>query len=63
MFACKLGSKEVVELLLHYKADVKATNTLGDSCISMAQKNANPDIMVLLVKSGGSLRPASRQRR
>ncbi len=36
MFACKVGSKEMVELLLSFKADIKATNSLGDSCMSFA---------------------------
>jgi len=60
MFACKVGSKEMVELLLSFKADIKATNSLGDSCMTFAQKSGNPDIMGLLVKSGASIRPASR---
>jgi ankyrin repeat protein len=60
MFACKMGSKEMVELLLSYKADIKATNSLGDSCVTLAQKCGNPDVMVLLVSSGASIRPASR---
>lgn len=60
MFACKIGSKEMVELLLSYKADIKATNSLGDSCVSFASKSGNPEIMGLLVKSGASIRPTSR---
>jgi ankyrin repeat protein len=36
MYACKAGSKEAVELLLSYKADIKAVNNLGDSCVNLA---------------------------
>jgi ankyrin repeat protein len=62
MYACKAGSKEAVELLLQYKADIKAINNLGDSCVNLAQKSGNAELMVLLVKNGASLRPASRTR-
>ncbi len=62
MYACKAGSKEAVELLLSYKADIKAINNLGDSCVNLAQKSGNAELMVLLVKNGASLRPASRTR-
>lgn len=60
MFACKIGSKEMVELLLGYKADIKATNALGDSCVTFASKCGNPEVMTLLVKSGASIRPPSK---
>jgi ankyrin repeat protein len=63
MFACKNGSKEIIELLLKYKADTSAQNSLGDSCVSIATKCGNPDIMMLLVKGGASIRPASRSSR
>jgi len=59
MFACKLGSKEMVELLLQYKADIKATNKMKETCMSMAQKSGNQELIMLLVKHGGSLRPQS----
>jgi ankyrin repeat protein len=36
MFACKAGNKDVVELLLSYKADINATNNLKDTCFTMA---------------------------
>lgn len=62
MFACKAGSQEAVELLLNYKADIKAVNNLGDSCVNLAQKSGNQNIMVLLVKNGASIRPPSRTR-
>lgn len=39
----------MVELLLGYKADIKVTNSLGDSCVAFAQKSGNPEIMTLLV--------------
>ena len=60
MYACKSGNKELVELLIANRADIKATNTVGDSCVSMAQKCGNPEILVLLVKHGASIRPSSR---
>ena len=36
MFACKLGSKEMVELLLQYKADINAVNNMKESCMTFA---------------------------
>ena len=36
MYACKNGSKDIVEILLNYKADIKATNDVGDNCLNMA---------------------------
>ena len=36
MYACKSGNKDAVELLLHYKADIKASNSLGDTCVNLA---------------------------
>ncbi len=62
MFACKNGHKGMVELLLQYKADIKAVNNLGDSCINLAQKSGNSEVMMLLVKNGASIRPQSRTR-
>lgn len=63
MYACKGGNKEIVELLLKYDADVKVTNNVGDSCVSMAQKGGpnSVEIVALLVSKGASLRPGSRQ--
>ena len=60
MYACKTGSKASVELLLQYKAEITAVNNLGDTCINLAQKSGNSEIMMILVKNGASLRPASR---
>jgi ankyrin repeat protein len=62
MFACKVGSQEMVELLIKYKADVKAINNLGDTCVNLAQRSGNSDVMALLVKNGASIRPSSRAR-
>lgn len=36
MYACKLGLKDAVELLLQYKADPTVTNNLGDTCVNLA---------------------------
>ena len=36
MYACKIGNKELVELLLSYKADINVTNNLKDTCVSLA---------------------------
>ena len=41
MFACKLGSKDMVELLLQYKCDINATNNMKESCMTFAQKSKN----------------------
>jgi ankyrin repeat protein len=60
MSACKAGCKETVELLLTLKADIKAINNLGDTCVNLAQKSGNSDLMMILVKNGASIRPASR---
>jgi ankyrin repeat protein len=50
MYACKSGSKIVVELLLKNKADTSAVNTLGDSALSIAQKSTNSEIMMLIAR-------------
>jgi ankyrin repeat protein len=62
MYACKAGSKEAVDMLLALKADIKAVNNLGDTCVNLAQKSGNSEVMMLLVKNGASIRPASRSR-
>lgn len=62
MYACKVASKEIVELLIKCQADIKAVNKVGDNAVTMAQKSGNSDIMMLLVKSGASIRPSSRSR-
>ena len=61
MYACKIGSTEIVELLIKCKADVASVNKVGDSSVTMAQKSGNQDIMMLLVKSGASIRPQSQR--
>ena len=63
MYACKIASMEIVELLIKNKADTKVVNKVGDSAVTMAQKSGNQDIMMLLVKSGASIRPSSRSGR
>lgn len=60
MYACKVASSEIVELLIKCKANIHSVNKVGDSAVSMAKKSGNSDIMVLLVKSGASIRPSSR---
>jgi ankyrin repeat protein len=62
MYACKIASHEIVELLIKCKADIKTVNKVGDSAVTMAQKSGNQEIMMLLVKSGASIRPSSRSR-
>ena len=41
MYACKVACKEIVELLIKCKADIKAVNKVGDSAVTMAQKSGN----------------------
>jgi ankyrin repeat protein len=41
LYACKLGSKQMVELLLSYNANIHVQNKTGDSCMSFAQKSGN----------------------
>lgn len=36
MYACKIASKEIVELLIKCKADIRAVNKVGDSAVTMA---------------------------
>jgi len=41
MFACTLGSKEMAELLIQYKANIHATTNMKETCMSFAQKSKN----------------------
>ena len=41
MYACKIASTEIVELLIKCKADIKSVNKVGDSAVTMAQKSGN----------------------
>jgi len=59
MFACALGSKEMAELLVQYKANIQATNNMKETCMSFAQKSKNQDLVMFLVSKGISIRPAS----
>ena len=36
MYACKAACKEVVQLLIKCKADIKKVNKVGDSAVTMA---------------------------
>ena len=63
MYACKIASTELVDLLIKSKADIKIVNKVGDSAVTMAQKSGNQDIMMMLVKGGASIRPSSRSGR
>jgi ankyrin repeat protein len=49
MLACKIGSKETVELLLKYGANIMATNNLGDTAMNFAQKSGNQDVIMLCI--------------
>jgi len=60
MLSCKLGSATTVDLLLKYKADIHATNNLGDSPMSFAQMSGNAEVTMAMVQAGASLRPSSR---
>ena len=59
MFACALGSKEMAELLVQYKANIHATNNMKETCMSFAQKSKNQDLIMFLVSKGISIRPQS----
>lgn len=59
MNACLKGNYEVVQKLLDVGADWKSTNALHDTCLTLAQKSGNQDIVMLLVNKGASLRPMS----
>jgi ankyrin repeat protein len=49
MLACNLGSKETVELLLKYGGNMLATNNLGDTAMSFAQKSGNQEVVMLCI--------------
>lgn len=49
----------MVELLLQYGSDATAKNAVGDSCVTMAQKSGNQEIVSILVKNGASIRPST----
>jgi len=57
MFACALGSKEMAELLIQYKANIHAANNMKETCMSFAQKSKNQDLIMFLVSKGASIRP------
>ena len=63
MFACTLGSKEMAELLIQYKANIHATTNMKETCMSFAQKSKNQDLIMFLVNKGISIRPQSGQMR
>ena len=49
-YACRAGSKEIVELLITHKADLRAVNKLSQSCMQIAQKHgADQELQMLLV--------------
>ena len=41
MYACKVGSPEIVDMLIKQKADPKVVNKVGDSALTMAQRSGN----------------------
>ena len=59
MFACTLGSKEMAELLVQYKANIHAATNMKETCMSFAQKSKNQDLIMFLVNKGISIRPQS----
>ena len=59
MNACLKGDLSVVKLLLSNGSDIKATNAIGDSCVTMAQKSGNQEVVMELISKGAALRPGS----
>lgn len=59
LYACKLGNRQTVQMLLKYKANVNVVNATGDSCMSFAQKSGNEEVVMMLIEAGMSLRPMS----
>ena len=61
-FACEFENKDVVELLLEYKADVNVFDYIGVPPIVMACFNKNKDIVELLLKHGAKTCVSSTKR-
>jgi hypothetical protein len=53
--------QDIVLFLLSKGADIDVTTGLGDSCIQVAQRAKNLDILSLISAAGGTLRPSSRE--
>jgi ankyrin repeat protein len=51
---------DIVSLLLRFGADVEACTGIGDTCIQVAQRAKNLEILSLISAAGGTLRPSSR---
>ena len=57
MIACTNGDLNLVRYLLKYEnIDINARNAIGDDCLGIAQRKGYQEIVMLLAKSGASLR-------
>jgi len=50
MLACKLGSTQIVELLLNNQANIHETNILGETALKLAQKSGHEELVLLLIQ-------------
>lgn len=56
MLACQVGDKEVFNSLLDAGVDIHAATPLGDTALTIAQKNGQQELALELVQRGASLR-------
>lgn len=42
----------MLKLLIEHKVDLKATTSLGDHCLTIAQKNGKPELIMMLAGKG-----------
>lgn len=50
MLACKIGSIQIVELLLNNQANLHETNILGDTSLKLAQRFGHEELVLLLIQ-------------
>ena len=50
MISCKLGYKDIAEILLMNKANLYETNILGESSLKLAQKNGHEELALILIQ-------------
>lgn len=56
MIACQVGDKEIFDALIDAGADIHAATALGDTALTVAQKNGFQELALELVQHGVSLR-------
>jgi len=56
MLACQFGDKEIFNVLIDAGVDIHAATALGDTALTIAQKNGFQELALELVQKGASLR-------